>query len=155
MAQRPAYTSTDERSLKDLFSEMSGELSLLVRKEVELAKTELQQKASLGAKGAGALAVGGVAALFALLLLSFAAAWGLAEVLAPGLAFLIIGIVYLVVAAVMFSSGRRKLAQMKPPVPEQALTTVKQDVQAAKGSFQRGMSGSAPRPPSPGLARRR
>ena len=155
MAQRPAYTSTDERSLKELFSEMSSELSLLVRKEVELAKSEMKEKASLGAKGAGALAVGGVAALFALMLLSFAAAWGLAEVLAPGLAFLIVAVVYVVVAAVMLSSGRKKLAQMKPPVPEQALTTVKQDVQAAKGSFQRGMSGSAPRPPSPGLARRR
>lgn len=155
MAQRPAYEPADERSLKELFSEMSSELSSLLRKEVELAKAEMKEKASLGAKGAGALAVGGVAALFALMLLSFAAAWGLAEVVAPGLAFLIVGVLYLVVATVMVSSGRKKLAQMKPPVPEQALTTVKQDVQAAKGSFQRGMSGSVPHRPSPGLARRR
>ncbi len=154
MAQRPAYVTTDERSLKDLFSEMNGELSLLVRKEVELAKAEMKEKASLGAKGAGALAVGGVAALFAVMLLSFAAAWGLAEVLAPGLAFLVVGVVHLVVAGVMLSSGRKKLTQMKPPVPELALSTVKQDVQAAKGSFQAGLSGSVSRRPSPGLARR-
>lgn len=155
MAQRPAYAPTDERSLKDLFSEMNAQLSLLVRKEVELAKVEMKQKASLGAKGAGALAVGGVAALLAVMLLSFAAAWGLAEVLAPGLAFLVVGVVHLVVAAVMLSSGRKKLSQMKPPVPELALTTVKQDVQATKGSFQRGLSGSVSRRPSSGLARRR
>lgn len=133
----------EERSLKDLFSEMTSELSLLFRKEIELAKLEMQEKASLATKGAIAMAVAGIMALFALLLLSFAAAWGLAEVLAPGVAFVIVGVVYLVVAAVMFSSGRKKLAQMKPPVPEQALTTVKQDVQTAKGSFQRGMSGRA------------
>ena len=155
MARRPAYVPADERSLKDLVSEMSSELSLLVRKEVELAKTEMKQKASLATKGGVAMAVGGVAGLFAVLLLSFAAAWGLAEVLAPGVSFLIVGVVYLVIAAVMLSSGRKKLAQMKPPVPEQALTTAKQDEQAAKGSFQRGMSGSASGPPSPGLARRR
>ena len=56
MAQRPTYVPAEERSLKDLFSEMNGELSLLVRKEVELAKAEMKQKASLGAKGAGAMA---------------------------------------------------------------------------------------------------
>ena len=142
MAQRPTFTTAEERSLKELFSEMTGEISLLVRKEVELAKLEMKEKASLAAKGGVAMAVAGVMGLFALLLLSFAAAWGLAEVLAPGVAFVIVGAVYLVLAAVMFSSGRKKLAQMKPPMPEQALTTIKQDVQVAKGSLQRGMSGS-------------
>ena len=95
-----------------------------------------------------------MAALLAVMLLSFAAAWGLAEVLAPGLAFLVVGAVHLVVAGVMLSSGRKKLNEMKPPVPEQALSTVKQDVQVAKGSFQRGLSGSVSPRPSPGLARR-
>ncbi len=142
MAQRPSYTTAEERSLKELFSEMTGEIGLLVRKEVELAKLEMKEKASLAAKGGVAMAVAGVMGLFALLLLSFAAAWGLAEVLAPGVAFVIVGAFYLVLAAVMFSSGRKKLAQMKPPMPEQALTTIKQDVQVAKGSLQRGMSGS-------------
>ncbi len=142
MAQRGTYSAAEERSLKELFSEMTGDISLLVRKEVELAKLEMKEKASLATKGGAAVAVGGVMGLFALLLLSFAAAWGLAEVLAPGVAFVIVGVVYLVVAAVMLSSGRKKLGQMKPPVPEQALMTIKQDVQVAKGSLQRGMSGS-------------
>ncbi len=139
----------EERSLKELFSEMTGDLSLLVRQEIELAKLEMKEKASLAGKGGGALAAGGVAGLIGLLLLSFAAAWGLAEVIAPGLAFLAVAVVYLVLAAVLVASGRKRLNQMKPPVPEQTLTTVKQDVQVAKGSFQRGMSGSlATRPPA-------
>ncbi len=68
----------EDPSLKDLFSEMTSELSLLVRGEVELAKVEMKEKASLAGKGGAALAVGGVAALIGVLLLSFAAAWGLA-----------------------------------------------------------------------------
>ncbi len=148
MARSPEELA-EERSLKELFSEMTGDLSSLVRQEVELAKLEMKEKAALAGKGGGALAAGGAAGLIGVLLLSFAAAWGLAEVIAPGLAFLVVAVVYLVVAAVLVSSGRKRLNQMKPPVPEQALTTVKQDVQVAKGSFQRGMGGSlASRPPA-------
>ena len=153
MAQRP-QAPADDRSLKDLFSELTGELSFLVNREVELAKTEMKEKASLAAKGGAAMAVGGVAAFVAVLLLSFAAAWGLAEVIAPGLAFLAVGVVYLIVAAVMFAIGRKRMALMKPPVPQQAMTTLKQDVQVAKTSFQRGMSGSASRGSSPTSLRR-
>ncbi|MDP8991681.1 MAG: phage holin family protein [Actinomycetota bacterium] len=155
MAQRRAQVVAEERSLKDLFSEMTGELSLLVSKEVELAKAEMKEKASLAAKGGGALAVGGVAGLLAVVLLSFAAAWGLAEVLEPGLAFLIVGAVWLLVAGVTVSVGRKRLAQMKPPVPEQALTTVKQDVQVAKTSFSRGVGGSLSHGPTRAGAGRR
>ena len=149
MTAQPGRDPAEDRSLKDLFSEMTSQLSLLVRAEVELAKVEMKEKASLAGKGGAALAVGGVAALVGVLLLSFAAAWGLAEVMAPGLAFLVVAVVYLVLAAVMVASGRKRLNQMKPPVPEQALATVKQDVQVAKGSLQRGMNGSlAGRPPA-------
>ena len=149
MTAQPGRDPAEDRSLKDLFSEMTSQLSLLVRAEVELAKVEMKEKASLAGKGGAALAVGGVAALVGVLLLSFAAAWGLAEVMAPGVAFLVVAVVYLVLAAVMVASGRKRLNQMKPPVPEQALATVKQDVQVAKGSLQRGMNGSlAGRPPA-------
>ena len=149
MTAQPGRDPAEDRSLKDLFSEMTSQLSLLVRDEVELAKVEMKEKASLAGKGGAALAVGGVAALVGVLLLSFAAAWGLAEVMAPGVAFLVVAVVYLVLAAVMVASGRKRLNQMKPPVPEQALATVKQDVQVAKGSLQRGMNGSlAGRPPA-------
>ena len=149
MTAQPGRDPAEDRSLKDLFSEMTSQLSLLVRAEVELAKVEMKEKASLAGKGGAALAVGGVAALVGVLLLSFAAAWGLAEVMAPGLAFLVVAVVYLVLAAVLVASGRKRLNQMKSPVPEQALATVKQDVQVAKGSLQRGMNGSlAGRPPA-------
>jgi len=50
MAPRPSEAA--ERPLKDLFSELSGELSFIVSREAELAKTEMSQKASLAAKAA-------------------------------------------------------------------------------------------------------
>jgi len=153
MAQRPSDAA--ERPLKDLFSELSGELSFLVSREVELAKTEVQQKASLAAKGGGALAVGGVAALLGVLMLSLAAAWGLAEVIPTGFAFLIVAVVWVVVAAVMLAAGKKSLSKMKPAAPEQALSRVKQDVRVAMTSLSRGASGSiSPRPARPGPTRR-
>lgn len=155
MAQRRPGELAEERSLKDLLAEMSSEISLLLNREVELAKSEMKEKASLAAKGGVAMTVGGVAAFLALVLLSFAAAWGLAEVLATGVAFLIVGAVWLLVAAVMLSVGRKRLAQMKPPVPQQALATVKQDVQVAKTSLSRGAGGSLARSPSRAPAGRR
>lgn len=151
MAPRPSEAA--ERPLKDLFSELSGELSFIVSREVELAKTEMSQKASLAAKGGGALAVGGVAALVAVVMLSLAAAWGLAEVLPTG--FLIVAVVWVVVAAVMLLAGKKSLSQMKPAAPQQALSSVKQDIQVAKTSLSRGASGSLSRRPAPpGLTRR-
>jgi len=131
--------AAEERSLSELLSEMSTELSTLFRKEVELVKAETKDTVSQAAKAGallGAVAVGG---LFALLLLAMAAAFGLAEVMATGLAFLLVGIVFLVVAGVAFAMARKKLAEVKPP--EQAIATIKADVEVAKSSIQRGASG--------------
>lgn len=133
--------AADERSLSELLSEMSNELSVLFRKEVELIKVETKDSVSQAAKAGallGAVAVGG---LFALLLLAMAAAFGLAEVMATGLAFLIVGVVFLVVAGVSFAMARKKLAEVRPP--EQAIATIKEDVEVAKSSIQRGASGPA------------
>ena len=131
----------EERPLSELLSEMSTELSTLFRKEVELVKVETKDTVSQAAKAGallGAVAVGG---LFALLLLAMAAAFGLAEVMATGLAFLLVGIVFLIVAGVAFALARKKLAEVKPP--EQAIANIKQDVEVAKSSIQRGASGPA------------
>jgi hypothetical protein len=131
----------DERPLKDLFSELTDELRTLLQKELELAKTEVQEQASRAAK-AGALFGGGAGAgYFALLLLSFAAAWGLAELIPTPLGFVVVGLVYAIVAAVLFARGRRQAKTIKPPT--QAVQTIKQDVQVAKESLSRGASGDA------------
>ena len=139
--QGPSRPVEDERALSELLSEMSTELSTLLRKEVELLKAETKDSVSQAAKAGvllGAVAVGG---LFALLLLAMAAAFGLAEVMATGLAFLLVGLVFLLVAGVAFAMARKKLAEVRPP--EQAIATIKEDVEVAKSSIQRGASGPA------------
>jgi len=120
-----------DRSLGELFGELTSDLSTLMRKEVELARIELKDEISKGARAGEMLGATALAGYMALLLLSFAAAWGLAEVMAAGWAFLIVGAVYAVVAAVLYSKGRAELrrVQMKP---EQTIETLKEDVQWAK-----------------------
>ena len=128
----------DDRSLSELLAEMSNQVKVLISKEVELAKLEIKESASLGSKSAVLLAGGGLIGLLALVFLSSAAAWGLAEVVAPGVAFLIVGVVYLLSAGVLLMAGRKRLAAFKP-APTQTIETVKDDVAVAKGSLSRGM----------------
>ncbi len=129
----------EERSVGELFTELSGEVQQLLRKEVELAKIEVQEQVSKASKAGAMFAGMGVAALFGLLLLSLAAAWGAAEAIPPGLAFLAVALLYLVVAALLFVQGRKRLADFRP-VPEKTVQTLKEDVQVAKQALSRGAS---------------
>jgi hypothetical protein len=128
----------DERPLSELLSDVTAQLQSLVRKEMELARAETKEQLSQAAKGAAAFGVAGVVGFIAAIVLVFAAAWGLAEVLPEGFAFLIVGGLLLAVAGVLFTQGRKKMAQVSP-VPQQTVETVKEDVQTAKDSLQRGV----------------
>jgi hypothetical protein len=121
-----------ERSLGELFSKLSNETSTLIRQEMALARAELTEKGKEAGKGAGlfggAGAVGllGAGALTAgiILLLDLAiAAW---------LAAIIVGLIYVAVAAVLGLKGRDRIQAATPPVPEQTVDTVKEDVEWAK-----------------------
>jgi hypothetical protein len=127
-----------ERPLGELLSDVTTQLQQLVRKEIELAKAEVSQEVNKATKGVAAFAVAGVVGLLAAIALVFAAAWGLAEVVPEGVAFLIVGVVLLAVAGILFAGGRKKVAQVSP-VPERTVETVKEDVQTAKDSLQRGV----------------
>ena len=121
-----------ERSIAELFSKLSNETSTLIRQEMALARAELTEKGKEAGKGAGlfggAGAVGllGAGALTAgiILLLDLAiAAW---------LAAIIVGLIYVAVAAVLGLKGRDRIQAATPPVPEQTVDTVKEDVEWAK-----------------------
>jgi len=125
-------------SVGDLFSELGRQLQVLLQKQVELAKLELQDEASKAAKGGAAFAATAAVGYLALILLSFAAAWGLAEVIPTGLAFLCVGVLFLIVTAVLFSQGRRTFRRVRP-VPEQTIATLRRDVEVAKDSVTKGI----------------
>jgi hypothetical protein len=120
-----------DKSLGELISATTQDLSELLRAEVELAKLELKEEATTAAKAGGMIAGAGVLGHLALLLLAFAAAWGLAAVMPTGLAFLIVGVVVGVVAAVMFGMGRTRMKTATPVAP-QTTQTIKEDVQWAR-----------------------
>lgn len=129
VGDRPdGLASFDERPLPELFGRLTSDLGDLLSNHVHLAAAELRQEARDAARAAESALVGAVAALFALLLLSFAAAWGLAEVMAPGFAFLIVGAVYVVVAAAFLLVARGR-AQKIQPVPPETTQTIQEDVQ--------------------------
>ena len=135
MSSRESDLSTEplqpDKSLSELFSTMTSDLSTLMRKEVELAKAETKQEVAKAGKAAGMFGGTAVAGFMALLLISFAAAWGLAEVIEPGWAFLVVGLIYAVVAAVLAMQGKKKMQEVNP-VPEKTVETLKEDVEWTK-----------------------
>jgi uncharacterized membrane protein YqjE len=120
-----------ERSLADLLSQTTQDLSGLLRSEVELAKLELKQEASTAAKAGGMLGAAGVLGHLAVLLALFAAAWGLDAVMPTGLAFLIVAVVVAIVAFVLYRLGRARLEDATPVAPKTA-QTLKEDVEWAR-----------------------
>ena len=129
----------EDRSVSELLSEVSSEVGKLVKKEIELAKMETSDSVSKAAKAGAMLGAGGVGAFVGLLILAMAAAWGLAEIMAPGLAFLIVAVLFFVVAGALAAAGRKKMKQVQGP--KQTMKTLRQDVQVAKDSLARGASG--------------
>ena len=111
---RRDQSQNDERSVGELFSALTREVQELLRKEVELARLEIEEQMSTATKAGAMLGAGAVLGLFAALLVSFAAAWGAAEVIPEGLAFLAVGLLYLALAGLLFVQGRTRLAEFRP-----------------------------------------
>jgi hypothetical protein len=121
----------DDRSLGELFSELAQETSTLVRQEVDLAKTEIGQKASRVGKDVGFLAAGGAVAYAGLLAILAAVVVVLDTFLPLWLAALLVG---LVVAAVGYFLVKKGLDALKSEdvAPRQTIETLKEDGQWIK-----------------------
>jgi xanthine/uracil permease len=107
----------DERSLGQILKELTGETSTLLRQEVELAKTEMSEKASRLGTNVGAMAVGGAVTFLGALALLFALIYGLTSLLdqfmslrvAVWLAPLVVGLVLATVGYTMIKKARETL----------------------------------------------
>ena len=139
MARRP-YTQPEEPSLSELFSETTAKLQLLMRKELELAKLELKEQAAAATKAGALFGFAAVAGLVAFVMLAGAAAWGLAEIMPEGFAFLLVAVLLGAAAGVAAKAGQKKMADFSP-VPERTAQTIKEDVEVAKDALSRGASG--------------
>ncbi|MDQ6933128.1 MAG: phage holin family protein [Candidatus Eremiobacteraeota bacterium] len=121
-----------DASVGELLKRLSRETTLLVRQEIELAKTELTQKGKQAGVSAGIFGAAGIVGLlafgaftaFVILLLSvYMQSW---------LAALIVTIAYGAGAGILALTGKKKFQHASPLAPEQTVQTVKEDVQWAK-----------------------
>lgn len=124
-------SAQESQSIGQLLNEATQDISELVRKEMQLAKVELREEATKASKAGAKVGAAGVIGYLALLLASFAVVWGLAEVLSAGWAFLIVAVVYAIVAAVLFATGRKQLRTISP-MPRQTMETLKEDASWAR-----------------------
>ena len=132
MSADPHNGELRERPVGELLKQLSQETSTLVKQELELAKAEMTVKAKEGGKGAGFLGGAGVAGLLTLGALTATLIGLLDTAMKFWLAALIVTALWGAVAAVLALSGKSKLQEAGPPVPEQAQQSVKEDVQWAK-----------------------
>ena len=122
----------DERSLGDLFSDLSRETTTLVRQEIQLAKAELTQSATEAVRGIGMLVAGGAVAYAGLLFLLLAIVFGLIEAgWDAWLSALVVGLVVVAVGAILVLRARESL---KPAnlAPRRTIETLKEDQEWAK-----------------------
>lgn len=122
----------DDRSIGDLFSDVSKDLSLLMRQEVELAKAEAKQSVARAGRGAGMLAGAGYAGHLMVLFLSVAAWWAIGNGTGRGWSALIVALVWAIIAAVLAVMGRSQLKAVQG-LPRTA-GTVKKIPDAVKGN---------------------
>jgi hypothetical protein len=127
----PTTDDLRERGIAELVKDLSSQTSTLVRKEIELAKAELQQQAKSAGKGSGMLGGAGVAGLLMLGALTATLIALLSEAMATWIAALIVTALWAVIALALAKSGQKALKRATPPA-QQTVETVKEDIQWAK-----------------------
>ena len=121
-----------ERPMGDLVKQLGTQTSTLVRQEIDLAKAELTEKGRVAGKGAGLFGGAAVVGLMAAGALTATLILALEEAMDAWLAALIVTVVMGALAAVLALQGRNRMRAAGPPVPQQTVETVKEDVEWAK-----------------------
>jgi Putative Actinobacterial Holin-X, holin superfamily III len=127
-------------STGDLVSQLSEQVSTLVRDELALARAELTEKGKRAGVGAGLLGGGGVLALYGVGALLFTIGAALALVMPVWLAALIVTVVLFVAAGIAALIGKNQVKQAVPPAPTAAVASTKKDVDAVKAGLHEGRS---------------
>ena len=124
--------TTDERSLGDLFGDLSRQLTTLIRQEIDLARTEMTAKATSAGREAALIGAGGALAYGGALVLLGAIVLILIQVgVDAWLSALIVGTIAVALGAVLVDRGRSRLSQVDI-VPERAIETAKDEAEWAK-----------------------
>ena len=122
-------SEVSDRSIADLLKQLSDQTATLVHQELDLAKVELAVKGKQAGLGAGMFGGAGMFALYAVGALTACVILALATAVTGWLAALIVAAVYGAIAAVLALAGKSKVQRGVPPVPEQTVESVKEDVE--------------------------
>lgn len=126
------------QSIGELLKQLSEQTATLVRQELHLARAEMEQKGRRAGRGLSLIGVSGVVGLAAVGALTATLIMLLAEWMDGWLAGLIVTIVLAAIAAFLAIQGKEKVSEATPPMPEQTIETVKEDVQWAKSQIKSG-----------------
>lgn len=118
-----------EHSTGELVKQMAEQVSVLVRDELKLAQLEMARKGKQAGLGAGLLGSSGLIALYGVGCLIACVVIAISGAVAAWLAALIVGAALLAVAGIAALAGRGRLRRATPPVPEEAVGSIKTDVQ--------------------------
>lgn len=121
-AGRPDVEGT---SVGQLIGEVTRDLSVLMRQELELAKVEVKAEAKKASQGAGMFGAAGFAGYMVLMFLSIALWWALSHLVGHSWSALIVAALWGVVGAVAFVMGRKKFREVNPK-PERTVDTLSQ-----------------------------
>ena len=124
----PTQPAQPDKSLGELFSSLTSDLSTLMRQEVDLAREEVRVEARKAGKAGGAFGGAAVVALLAGVALVMTLGFALDTFMPAWAAFLIVTVVLALVAGVLARQGRARLREVDPK-PEKTMQTLKEDAQ--------------------------
>jgi xanthine/uracil permease len=122
---------SEGRSIPQLLSDFTGDLTTLLRKESELVRAEFSEKLGQVARGGGEIAAGAICLLAALLVLLQALVIALSKVMDPAWASLLVGVLVAVIGVVLLRAGA-KTAKLSELTPDRTMRQMEKDVQLAK-----------------------
>jgi uncharacterized membrane protein YqjE len=130
--QHPTQEELRSAPAGELFKRLSEDTSQLVRLELQLAKTEMTDKGKQLGAGAGLIGAAALFGFFAFAAFTTLLIALLATAMKTWIAALIVMVIYAVIAGVAALIGKGRIQQATPPVPEETIETVKEDVEWAK-----------------------
>jgi len=128
------YSPQTESSVGEMFSDLTRQISRLVREEVALASTEMSHKASTAGRGIGLLLGGGLVLYAAFLVLAAGLVLLLAQVIVPWLAAFLVALLVAGGGYLLVQAGREALKALDP-APHQTIETLKEGMTWAKAQI--------------------
>ena len=131
------YAASSDRSIGQIFKDLTADFSTLFRSEVALLKLEVKDTVAKLGGGAAMFAAAAFLAIFGLGFLFVTIVLGLVRLGVPAwLSTLIVTIVLFAAAGVLAMMGKKKFAQVNF-VPEESVRQIKTDVESIKSDIAR------------------